>query len=281
MWLVYIFSSTKDDINGMFRLPGEIISRLEGTAECSVITTIFSIAKKGKTWLTGYSWHSSKAARPNKAGTEENLHLYVLGLAVRLCPTTVLVLSLRTAGLSFSKTVSSGLLSEAPSVSLWKTALHWWANSSQPQLGAILGGGLWGCRTVKAMLLSEEAAASFLPSLTLTFHLCVWRTSVWDPGWHSSCFRAMRESCGQGPQLIELYVECGRWVASASWRLEWAGPSATASARASLCSLFQEEDFQRVRKDSCLVTCVTSASRAGEENSRMFSWALVSLLHEN
>lgn len=30
MWLVYIFSSTKDDINGTFRLPGEIISRLEG-----------------------------------------------------------------------------------------------------------------------------------------------------------------------------------------------------------------------------------------------------------
>lgn len=28
--LVYIFSSTKTDINGTLRLPGEIISRLEG-----------------------------------------------------------------------------------------------------------------------------------------------------------------------------------------------------------------------------------------------------------
>lgn len=28
--LVYIFSSPIDDINGMFKLPGEIISRLEG-----------------------------------------------------------------------------------------------------------------------------------------------------------------------------------------------------------------------------------------------------------
>lgn len=65
--------------------------------------------KKGKAWLTGYSWHSRKAGRA-KVGAEANLHLYVpragRGAALHLAghPPAVPVPSLRTAiSRSFSK----------------------------------------------------------------------------------------------------------------------------------------------------------------------------------
>lgn len=106
--------------------------------------------KRGKAWLTGYSWHSRKAGRA-KVGTEANLHLYVpwagRGAALHLAghPTTVPVSSLRTADQlvrlqgCFSCPGLGGSLHFLVQDS---TVLV--SHSSRLQLGRILGGGLRG-----------------------------------------------------------------------------------------------------------------------------------------
>lgn len=280
MCLVYIFSSTKADISGTLRLPGEIISRLEGI--------IFShkhdlfCCKKGEAWLTVYSSHSRKAGRA-KVCTEANLPLYMPqaghGAAPHLAghPTTVSDLSLRTVD---QLVLLQGCFS-CPGLGgslrfLVQDRNTMVSHSSQPQLGNILGEGLQGGQDRRSDPVLWGGC-----SLPPTSHLCVCGGVLNGVlGWQKGCLRATRETCGLGPQLVELYVECGRWDGSASWRMEGAGLSAAVPARASLCSLFQERYLQRAREDS-LVTCATSASRAAGEDPRTCSQALGNLLIPN
>lgn len=148
MCLVYIFSSAKTDISGTLRLPGEIISRLEGiTFRCK--HDLFC-CKKGKAWLTEYSWHSRKEGRAEVC-TEANLHLYMPqaghGAALHLegHPTTVSDLSLRTGDqlvLLQGCFSCPGLRGSLPFLMQDRNTLV--IHGSQPQLGKILGEGFRG-----------------------------------------------------------------------------------------------------------------------------------------
>lgn len=231
--------------------------------------------KRGKAWLTGYSWHSRKAGRA-KVGTEANLHLYVPcaghGAALHLAghPTTVPVLSPRTAD-------ESVLLQSCFSCPGLGGSLHFLvqdstvlvSHSSQLQLGNIQGGGLWGGQDRRSGCSLPPTHIS--PACVVTY--CMGsrdgRRSASEPWGRAVAW----------PQLIELYVECGRWDGSAFWRLEGAGLSTAVPARTFLCSLFQERYLQKRQLPGHL--CQSSASRAAGEDPRMCSRALVNLLIPN
>ena len=140
--------------------------------------------KKGKAWLTGYSWHSRKAGKA-KVGTEANLHLYVhwagYGAALDLAghPTTVPVSSPRTDD-------QLVLLQGCFSCPGLEGSLHFLvqdsttlvSHSSQLQLGSVLGGGLRGGQDRR----SDPAlrGGCSLPPMHIS-PVCVWR-SAWGPG---------------------------------------------------------------------------------------------------
>lgn len=163
--------------------------------------------KKGKAWLTGYSWHSRKAGRA-KVGAEANLHLYVpragRGAALHLaghpprgaCP---IAEDCHQPVLLQGSVLAQG--AEAASVSVCEStalAIH----SSPPQLGSVLGGGSEEGRTGDAILPSGEVAASRPP----TSHLCAWRPTGWGPG---VAERLLQSAGGElGPRASADFLCC-------------------------------------------------------------------------